>query len=570
MRIDPSAIYSQYKKQISKTEEQPSVRGGKISLQEGQQVKGQILDVHQGGAKIRLSDGQVINAKLSGEFQFTIGENVQFLVKDTSSGVVVLSPDANVAEQMASKLVNILANAGLPNNEENQALVKMLVKNNMPIDSESIKSMIQVSKQHPDATMKQLVFMVKHQIPVTGENINQLQMLENNEHALMKSIASLTQDVAQAEVAGGNEQLLQQITGDKQAITYLQNMSSNVEQLDKLVEQLAVAKGQEVVEQSGVQQLEGQQEQLTQQTNNLPLVDGKAQLETTAQESKVNVDASVVKVAQDMIAHNSESANTPIRDMVMGNDFSKLSAMLSDKAGLLIDETTTMNDLANLMKEGMIRPEQLRDFASLLKEGGTYMAVAKGLLASESQLLSVEELKTYFTALHDKVSHLVDPSSNLLDSESAAAKEAVNVKASVEFMSAINQDYNLLHLPMLLGDTLLNSEMYIMNDKKTNLKDNDSLTALVRLDLLNLGHTDIYVKKTGKNVDAKFYMSDESQIPVVNEHLYKLHKMLNNKGFNVMGLQAALIEEAFDVKKDFLEQDGNQSELKRYTFDMRA
>lgn len=556
MRIDPNAVYSSYKKQLSKAEEQqPSVRGAKVDVKEGQVVKGQILDMHQSGAKIRLSNGQVIEAKVAGDFQFSIGDNVQFVVKDASSGLVVLSPDTNASEQMASKLMNILSSAGIPDTAENQELIKVLVKNNMPIDGENIKSMIQMSKQHPEASMKQLVFMVKHDIPITSENIQQLQMMENNEHALMKSIASLAQDITQAQTDGqgvNSEQMHNILSGDEKAMSFLQGTSVAIKDLSALVgpqSSESIVPGEQVAG-------DGQ-------------VPSSGQVLQEASPHMKEMDVNIIKTAIALDKAFGETVNIPIKDMVMEGDLAKLSAFMTKGAGLAIDETTTMKDMLLMMKEGFIKPDQLRDFTLMLKEQGTYLAVAKGLLASKTELQNVEQLKAYFEGLHEKVSLLTNEQNNMTG-EGGPLKEAANVKASVEFMSALNQDYNLLHLPMLLGDTLLNSEMYVLNDKKAKLKDNDSLTALVRLDLLNLGHTDIYMKKTGKNVDVKFYMTDEQQVPVVNEHLVTLHKMLTKKGFNVMGLHALPVEEAFDVKKDFFEKDGSQGEFKRYTFDMRA
>lgn len=89
-------------------------------------------------------------------------------------------------------------------------------------------------------------------------------------------------------------------------------------------------------------------------------------------------------------------------------------------------------------------------------------------------------------------------------------------------------------------------------------------------DRLNLGHTDIYVKKVGKNVDVQFFMTDEDQITTVREHMVELDKVLTNKGFNVLSSSVQTASKAFDVVDDFLEVDNKEGSQKRFTFDMRA
>ncbi len=265
-----------------------------------------------------------------------------------------------------------------------------------------------------------------------------------------------------------------------------------------------------------------------------------------------------------------KSLDVPIAKMMLSGDFEKLITTIKTETGISLPESITVKEMQFLAQKGLFTHQQLRDFTSSVKEQSTYATIAKGLLMTEGTLEDVSELRNYFTKLHDKVTSLIESSENLLGAENSVAKEAGNVKASVEFMNVMNQDFNMIHLPMLLGDKLLNSEFYVMNDKSAMKKDSDTITALVRLDLLNLGHTDIYVKKTAKNVDVKFYMTDQDQIQVMKDHVYKLHKMLNEKGFNIMGASVLPLEEAFDVTKDFLDEDGKKMELKRYTFDMRA
>ena len=530
--------------QVQNTGETNTVKSDKLTFKEGQVIKGEVLDATLTGVKIKLTNGQILEAKLVQPATFSIGDEVAFAVKEASSKQVLLSTLQLEPQLVEDKLTTVLENAKLPLTKENQQVVRQLVENNLPISDQSLKNFIQLTKQFPEATVKQLIFMVKHDIPVTSENIMQLTMLENNEHALMKSITSLADDMTS-------------IIQSKKNTTPL------------------VTKGTMPADQP--------QLPLSLLTN-----------DKSSREFLVNLDQ-VIKATSDL---NSETlpqttSKVPIGDMLLIKDVENLSGKLrqqvvenlnniqekqplTDTQKLLIEKLDSgkqlnLTDLVNITKEKLLPVEQLRDILIQLKTDSTYATLVKGMLMSKDALGDMVQVKDYFKTLNLKMTELLKSTELAMkDDGGNVLKEAQNVKSSVSFLNALGKDFSLMHLPMFLQDQLLHSELYVLGDRKKGKDGEKPITALVRLDLVNLGHTDIHIKKTGKNLDILFFMTNEKQVSVVNENLYGLHNLLNRKGFNVLSMKVTPLEKTFDVVTDFLDGQDVKANISRYSFDMRA
>ncbi|VDN45905.1 conserved protein of unknown function [Petrocella atlantisensis] len=543
MKIDPNMIHKKYG-QVQNTAETNTVKGERLTYKEGQVVKGEVLDATLTGVKIKLTNGQILDAKLAQPAMFSIGDEVALAVKEASAKQVLLTTLHQDPQLVEDKLITILENAKLPLTEENHHLVRQLIENNLPISDQSLKNFIQLTKQFPEATVKQLIFMVKHDIPVSSENIQQLTMLENNEHALMKSITSLADDITsiQRSELSTSPLIIKDtlsvdqtpipltlLTSDKNSSEFL----SNLNQVIKATADLNI-------------------ETIPMPTSKVPLGD-------------MLLTKDVENLSRHLKHNMVEQQNNIIEKLP-----------LSDAQKLLFEKLETpkqMNlvDLVTMTKEKLLPLDQLRGILIQLKTDSTYATLVKGMLMSKDTLGDMVQVKDYYKSLNLKMTDLIKSTELALKDESGhVLKEAQNVKSSVSFLNALGKDFSLMHLPMLLQDQLQHSELYVLGDRKKGKDGEKSITALVRLDLVNLGHTDIHIKKTGKNLDIQFFMTDEKQISVVNENLYGLHNLLNRKGFNVLSINVTPLQKSFDVVTDFLDGQDVKANISRYTFDMRA
>ena len=84
-----------------------------------------------------------------------------------SMGSTELSGELSVEE----KLVQILNNASLENNEANADLVHTLLKNQMPINKEMLSTLNMYTKRFPEADIDHILFLMKNDLVISKESL---------------------------------------------------------------------------------------------------------------------------------------------------------------------------------------------------------------------------------------------------------------------------------------------------------------------------------------------------------------------------------------------------------------
>lgn len=197
-------------------------------LKPGQSFQGQIVDIQSNMVKIQLANVQ-LNARIDGELNFSIGDNLFFLVKENEENHIVLSPiiEQNISPQDQA-MYKALDAAGLPATDKNIDVVSELIKHQLPVDKRSIQYILEKSYANPEAKISDLVLMTKHQILINPENIEQFVHYQNQEHQLANDIIGLAEklpDVLEKLLETEQEipSLLEQV---KDTIKTLQNQEN--------------------------------------------------------------------------------------------------------------------------------------------------------------------------------------------------------------------------------------------------------------------------------------------------------------------------------------------------------
>jgi hypothetical protein len=108
-----------------------------LKLLTGDVFDGKVLDILNSDLTIQVNEGQTFHAKMSGPFNFNIGDQVSFLVKETDGNKIVLKPLV-MEESISDFIQKALTKAELPVNEKNVDIVKALVRHQMPVDKQTL------------------------------------------------------------------------------------------------------------------------------------------------------------------------------------------------------------------------------------------------------------------------------------------------------------------------------------------------------------------------------------------------------------------------------------------------
>lgn len=164
-------------------------------LTPGKVFAGEVISVGKDRVLLRLDNGQTIQAGVNGDIQLTEGQMLAFLVKSNTGKQLAIKPMFDVSIQNSSVL-KALENAGIPVNSKNVELVNLLMKEQMPIDKETIAKFLRQMTLNPGTDVKTLVQLQKMGLPVTEENIARFESYQNHEYRLANEVSNVAADIS--------------------------------------------------------------------------------------------------------------------------------------------------------------------------------------------------------------------------------------------------------------------------------------------------------------------------------------------------------------------------------------
>lgn len=179
-----------------------SVENGKITssiqnssefisqLEPGQTFTGEIVDLRNGSVTIAVGE-QFVKAQFQQSINVCMGEVMTFVVRENQNQKITIAPLQQQINSEDIALYKALDAAQLPATDKNIDLISELLNHQMPVDKKSIQYLLAKSLQLPEASISDLVLLQKYKIPITKENIEQLQQYRENQSNLVKDLNHL-------------------------------------------------------------------------------------------------------------------------------------------------------------------------------------------------------------------------------------------------------------------------------------------------------------------------------------------------------------------------------------------
>ena len=610
-----SDMLGQYNRNISSGTEELKAASGmqKVvstleELSSGSVFEGTVSSVKNGKVTLALSDGQTIIARLSGKVPLSQGTPMFFQVKSNDGATIEIKPYTGAGSGGNPILTNALTEGTVPVTERNLAMVDAMMKEQMPIDKQSLLNMARIANMNPGVDITTVVNMTKLGIPVSPEMAAQFENYMTDEHAILQEMDQAMNELA--DLAGSSD------------LTPNQAVQMNHKILSILLpEQTATGapvntEGQ--IETGGQTTAEGQ-----------ILTGGQTTAEgQTTSEGQILTDGRLGAEEQTVNGEQTTTAGQAIQEGTGGQaigevlsdqQFSSLGRLLQNIPSLvestklfpeameqdifidtLEDESVAQNlmtedakgeaaDGKTTLDKNLTVSDFLRTVSQILSENnGTASQNIQKLLGSDAYksllrnvmeqqwLIQPEALKQ-----EKKISQLYEKLEQQMRQVEDALKEAgvtktrfpetaAEVRGNIEFMNQLNQAYTYVQVPLKMSNQNANGELYVYTNKK-NLRDPDAeLSAFLHLDLEHLGSTDVSVKMQHRNVKTNFYMADDASYDLVEKYLPVLEQKLKDKGYQCT-ITMTKEEKKVSFGDDFLRKDMPQTgTLHRYSFDVRA
>ena len=634
-----SDMLGQYNRNISSGTEELKAASGmqKVvstleELSSGSVFEGTVSSVKNGKVTLALSDGQTIIARLSGKVPLSQGTPMFFQVKSNDGATIEIKPYTGAGSGGNPILTNALTEGTVPVTERNLAMVDAMMKEQMPIDKQSLLNMARIANMNPGVDITTVVNMTKLGIPVSPEMAAQFENYMTDEHAILQEMDQAMNELA--DLAGSHD-----LTPD-QAVQMNQKILSILLPEQTAAGESVNTEGQ--IETGGQTTAEGQILTGGQTTAEGQIAAGgqtmaEGQIVTggqitaegqTTSEGQILTDGRLGAEEQTVNGEQTTAAGQAIQEGTGGQaigevlsdqQFSSLGRLLQNIPSLvestklfpeameqdifidtLEDESVAQNlmtedaawkaaDGKTALDKNLTVSDFLRTVSQLLSEnnGMASQSIQKlfGSDAYKSLLRNVMEqqwlIQPEALKQEKKISQLYEKLEQQMRQVEDALKEAgvtktrfpetaAEVRGNIEFMNQLNQAYTYVQVPLKMSGQNANGELYVYTNKK-NLRDPDAeLSAFLHLELEHLGSTDVSVKMQHRNVKTNFYMADDASYDLVEKYLPILEQKLKDKGYQCT-ITMTKEEKKVSFGDDFLRKDMPQTgTLHRYSFDVRA
>ena len=487
-------------------------------LQAGDTFQGEIASVNGQEIQLQLSNGQYMTAKLEAQMQLALGQILNFEVQSNENNRIVLKPlYTNLLQQQVGEAA--LRAASLPVNSKNLQLVSMMIENGISIDKRNLPNLYRQVAQNPQAPVADILHLNKLNIPVTQNNLTQYAQYKGMEHQLTAAIEDTTKEILS---------LYEDLMGtDSSAANMVGTGTSPVAYMDRVI-QFLLQDGAESIQQG---KLMNPEQTVGESTDTQPAVNSDSVQQNISQtvgkpEQNPNVEQTVGSSPEQRKVSTPEmkAAEQPV-EMPKEN----IQAKDTQQAKLFTYEPDWKQQLTQWLEDTPQEKEKIYH-SDRFREILTKAFTDKWMLAPEEvgDKQKVEQFYSRLSAESEKLSQLMQEA----DTNHAAGSGAKNIHENISFMNELNQSFQYVQLPLKMTGKNANGELYVYTNKKNLAKKGGTLTALLHLDMANLGPMDVKISlETEKDMLTTRFCLNEDVVAFMQEHMEELTQRLTRTGY---------------------------------------
>ena len=505
------------------------------NMMEGDILSGLVTDINNDNITLRLNNGQQLLARLAQNQLVQIGQNMTFLLENNITDTIILKPLMSDGQQ-AYMINNALGAAGYPSTEENVNLIKELINMNMPVDTDTISEMMKNTVHFPEADINTIANLMKLEIPVTSDNIAQFEAYKSYEHSIMGELNNIGQDISStvAELINSSE------------------YDKGISILDSTINTLYQTGSGKTAQNS--EQIYNSSDGAVKLSGNQDNAQKAADIDSQQLNSYMDKDSlgRLVSKISDTFGSNAQNIINAIKD---GNISTKELLMNINE---LLKNSHPEGDAAGLINS--------KEYGALLKQ-----MTAETMMLTPAAVAEENSIKNFYKRLKSSIDNITD---NLQKSAqgSSLAKDMSQIKSNIDFMNDLNKNMTFVQLPVKFSESAGNGDLYVFTNKKALKNGTDKVSALLHLDMDNLGPMDIYVNLSGKNVSTNFCLESEEMLDFVYSNIDKLNERLTKLGY-ITKFEMKLTQDnqkGIDFVDDFINKDNPPVKISQYVFDIKA
>lgn len=516
------------------------------NMTKGSIFAGDIIDIRGSSIKILLSGNETINAKTSNSSSMNIGDYIKFMIKE-NNGSQILIKALNVDNRNSNPLFNALESANIPVTERNMQMVLEMMRNEMPIDKNSINNMYKNISMFESVKADTIVNMIKHDIPLNDINAKQFENYTSYEHRISEEINSISKEIPdmlhEALKSDISEKLIKNTVSSLIANYPNDNIlsSTNLGEINLVIDEQIDISSLDMDDLVDIQNSE---------TN---LILGEETVTNSSSNISDELNSLIDKMNEKLLASmDTEELNA--KDLISKD---------------IVNKDTFVKAMSILDKEDLNQLFDTKEFRKLIKN-----SIEKDLIIDVSKLTGDgDDLKNklikLYDSLDDKTKSMLEIMKNIPEDSKNISARLENIRNNLSFMSDLNQMAAYVQLPLKFNENTEHGELYVYNKNKNKTISKDVVTAFMHLDMESLGVTDVDIRLENDNLSTSFTLADDLSVSIVNEHINELKDRLTKAGFSV-SLDVKLEDKYENPFEKVLNAEQPKKAIMRYSFDVRA
>lgn len=540
-----------------------------VQLTPGQILSGKVVECQDGRVTLSI-DHMQINAKVLEDVLLSTGRDLTFLVKNDASGQILLSPLLENISNTQS-VMQALQAADLPITEENKYMVNAMMQEGLSVSRESLQMMFSHMQEVGLEQLRQAIGLIKMGIDVTPNHCIQYANYESLSHSLSQGIQDIMTGIGEAwnELASeGMEEKFFLFQKDVLSIFLPQN-TDGIAQLEKMENAILSDKQPENATLADKQ---------INDLGNAVASDGDAEIIK-------NADEAGKQLQQEAFGKTAGTLAKQLQEQLEPRKINALREVL-EKNGILPKEPLEQMKTEDFLKlvarqlENAMELEPQQRKALLEMTGGKAFLKLLQEQIQDKWTINPEEVgkdgavKNLYHRLFETSEKLAKVFSNLGQggtAESAAntstamtqlSSQVSQMQNNLEFMNQMNQLQTYVQLPIRFQGKDRNGDLYVYTNKKSLAKKDGNVTALLHLDMENLGTMDVFVAMQQNRVKTNFYLEDADTIDFLAENIHILDERLAARGYV---MQAKVLQKE-EMKSEGLEEGIMNTLLHKGTF----
>ena len=554
-----------------------------VSIQTGQVLGGEVVNVKNGEVTLKLDNNATLTAQLDKNMEVSAGQKLVFQVTSNGEQTTLHPLYSNLTNNPMANVA--LQEAGMKPTASNLAMVSNMLDEGMSVNTQALHAMARSMEANPTTDPATIIQLTKLGLQVNELNIEQYENYMNFEHQIINDAQGLSQGLSellgtasevQTDQAGQTTQAGQAVqmagTGAEAANALVSTDTANTILNDA---QLQLSNDILSLVSSGDKdwnailnnpQITGTAVQSIEVAANGPMIVTQEVPETVPVEvedvwavslnpdseaepemnTSVNMGESTVN--QETGSALSQGQMTDGSEQLMKgfiDDLSKLG-MPAEELNNISNGTMSVNEMLDFVKtlinnnnSGSVKlnQSQMETLSKLLNNSDFKQLVGdqlmKQMLLNPADVAKEGEVEELYKRLAEQSQKAMEILKDAGQAGSEVMKSAQNINDNVNFMNQLNQMAQYVQLPVRMNQENAHGELYVYTKKKSLANKDGNVSALLHLDMDNLGPMDVYVAMQNNKVNTNFYLADEAALDLIEANIGILDARLQKKGYNM-------------------------------------